>query len=87
MPSPPNEKYLNIEELNLLSPLLNKEEPVLDLELEQEDEEGYQVEEPSHEETQTMFCGISIVMRTMTKGITVQKSTLMKSMGEVKEHS
>lgn len=41
-----------MEELALIGSLLNKEEPILELELEQGDEKEYQVEEPSEEETQ-----------------------------------
>ena len=50
--APPNEGALNKEELALIASLLNKEEPILEVEPEQEDKEGYQVEEPTKEETQ-----------------------------------
>ena len=38
-PTPPNEGNLNMEELALIGPLLNKEEPIVELELKQENEE------------------------------------------------
>jgi len=52
LPAPPNEGDLNMEDLSLIGSLLNKEELVVGLEPEQENEEEYQVEEPSDEETQ-----------------------------------
>jgi len=39
-------------ELDLIRSLLNKEEPIVERELEQENEEEYQVEEPLDEESQ-----------------------------------
>ena len=39
--TPPNEYNLNMEELTLIGSFLNKEEPIVELELEQENEEGY----------------------------------------------
>lgn len=41
-----------MEELALIKPLLSKEEPILELEPEQEDEEEYQVEKPLDEASQ-----------------------------------
>jgi len=52
LPAPPNEGNLNMEELALIGSLLNKEEPIVELELEQGNEEEYQVEEPMDEEYQ-----------------------------------
>lgn len=52
LPAPPNEGALNTEELAQIGFLLNKEEPILELEPEQGDEEEYQVEEPLDEQTQ-----------------------------------
>ena len=52
LPAPPNEGNLNMEELDLIGSLLNKEEPIVELEPEQENEEEYQVEEPLDEESQ-----------------------------------
>lgn len=51
-PSPPNEGNLNMKELALIRSLLNKEEPIVELKLEQESEEEYQVEEPLDKESQ-----------------------------------
>ena len=52
LPAPPNERNLNIEALALIGSLLNQEEPIVELESKQENEEEYQVEEPSDEESQ-----------------------------------
>jgi len=41
LPAPPNEGNLNTEELDLIRSLLNQEEPIVELEPEQEDEEEY----------------------------------------------
>jgi len=41
-----------MEELALIRSLLNNEEPIVELEPEQENEEEYQVEEPLDEESQ-----------------------------------
>ena len=38
--------------MDLIGSLLNQEEPIVELEPEQEDEEEYQVEEPFEEESQ-----------------------------------
>jgi len=50
--TPPNEWNLNTEEMALIRLLLNKEELILELEPEQENEDEYQVEEPLDEESQ-----------------------------------
>ena len=50
--APPNEGNLNTEELALIGSLLNQEEPIVELEPEQEDEGEYQLEEPLEEESQ-----------------------------------
>jgi len=50
--APPNEGNLNTEELALIESILNQEEPIVELELEPEDEEEYQVEELLEEESQ-----------------------------------
>jgi len=52
LPTPPNEGNLNMEEMALIRSLLNKEEPIVELELEQENKEEYYVEEPLDEESQ-----------------------------------
>lgn len=52
LPAPPNEGNLNTEELALIRSLINQEEPIVELEPEQEDEEEYQVEETLEEESQ-----------------------------------
>ena len=52
LPTPPNEGNLNTKELAIIRSLLNQEEPIVKLELEQENEEEYQVEEPLDEESQ-----------------------------------
>ena len=39
LPAPPNEGNLNMEELALIGSLLNNEEPIVELEPEQENEE------------------------------------------------
>lgn len=53
LPTPPNEGNLNTKEMALIESLLNQEEPIVELEPEQEDEEGYQVEDPLEEESQS----------------------------------
>jgi len=52
LPTPPNDGNLNMEELALIGSLLKNEEPIVELELEQENEEEYQVGEPLEEESQ-----------------------------------
>ena len=50
--APPNEWNLNMEDLDLTGSLLNKEEPIVELEPKQENEEEYHLEEPLDEESQ-----------------------------------
>ena len=49
-----------MEELALIGSLLNKEEPIVEQEPEQENEEEYQVEEPMEKNLRSIYCGISI---------------------------